>query len=461
MIALRPAPEVVRWRLVVAKMARVNRQSGALSEETATTVAALVDAVRRKAAVPSDAVRRSLATISRLEPKLRAWAYVAPEAALIDAADRIPLDAPLSGIPVGIKDVIDVAAMPTGYGADLAAQKNPVFDSACVGMLRSAGAIPIGKTVTAEFAYKHPGPTRNPHDLSRTPGGSSSGSAAAVAAGMVPVAIGTQTGGSLIRPAAFCGVIGFKPSFAAVPRDGMKICCESLDVVGWYGKSVADVAAIAQVLLPEDVGLQPPERLPRIAVLADVPGLSLDSDARNVLQEAVTTLTRQGVTCREAAVSAEMVLLAEIHQTIMQYEFARSLAPVIRESEARLSEVLRACVRDGFATPHRKYRHMKELQHSLRYSWPKLAGDADLILAPSVAGEAPLGLSETGSSAFNIAWSALGWPCMHIPFGRSRHGLPVGIQVIAGSQHDVDLLRWGQWIESRRPNVGSSCATST
>ncbi len=330
-------------------------------------------------------------------------------------------------------------------------------------MLRRAGAIPIGKTVTAEFAYKHPGPTRNPHDLARTPGGSSSGSAAAVAADMVPVSIGTQTGGSMIRPAAFCGVIGFKPSFGAVPRDGMKICCESLDVIGWYGRSVADIEAIAQVLLPESAAVpQLASRSPRVAQFSQTsPALALDADAREVLQQAADTLTQQGATCSMASMSTEMIRLAEVHRTIMQYEFARSLAPVISEQGAALSEVLRACVREGFATTDGKYREMKSLQHELRYSWTKLFGDADFVIAPSAAGEAPLGLADTGSSAFNVAWSAVGWPCMHIPYGLSRHGLPLGIQLIADWQHDVDLLGWAQWLERLRPTVERSCVAST
>ena len=431
-----------------------------MNDEAAATVPAMVAAVHRRAVAPSDIVQRSLAAIARLEPKVRAWAYVAPEPALIEAAAHTELDTPLSGIPIGIKDVIDVAAMPTGYGANLPNPRRAEFDSACVGMLRRAGAIPIGKTVTAEFAYKHPGPTRNPHDPARTPGGSSSGSAAAVAAGMVPVSIGTQTGGSMIRPAAFCGVIAFKPSFGAVPRDGMKICCESLDVIGWYGRSVADVAAIAEVLLPASAAVGACERLPRVALLKELPGLAPDADAGRVLQQAADTLTRHGAMCSMASVSTEMMQLAEVHRTIMQYEFARSLAPVIREQPTVLSEVLLACVRDGFATPDSKYLAMKSLQHSLRHSWSKLLGDTDFIIAPSAVGEAPLGLSETGSSAFNVAWSAIGWPCMHIPAGLSRHGLPLGIQVIADWQRDADLLTWGRWIESRLPSPERARARS-
>lgn len=438
----------------------LERESESVTDEAGATVHAVVTAVHRRAVTPVEVLQASLAAIARLEPSLRAWAYVAPAASLIAAANGIDLDAPLSGVPIGIKDVIDVAAMPTGYGAELAIQKVAVFDAACVAMLRRAGALPIGKTVTAEFAYKYPGPTRNPYDLERTPGGSSSGSAAAVAAGMVPVSIGTQTGGSMIRPAAFCGVVGFKPSFGVVPRDGMKICCESLDVIGWYGRRVADVSALAATLLPQSVRPQPRARRPSVAFIAEIPDLVLDVEARRVLQQALDALTRQGATCFEAPVSKQMTLLAQAHRTIMQYEFARSLAPVI-EQGAQLSELLLACVRDGFATAASTYREMKALQQALRHSWSGLFGGADLVIAPSAAGEAPRGLSETGSSAFNVAWSVLGWPCMHIPFGLSQHGLPLGIQLIADWQHDLDLLDWGQWIESLSPAIQRPAVVSS
>jgi amidase len=428
--------------------------SAPANKEAIATVPALVAAVHRRALRPHDLLRGALATVTGLEPQLRAWAYVAPEAALLEAAAAVDLDAPLSGIPIGIKDVIDVAAMPTAYGAHLAPPKLAQFDAACVGLLRRAGALPIGKTVTAEFAFRHAGPTRNPYDLTRTPGGSSSGSAAAVACRMVPVSIGTQTGGSMIRPAAFCGVVGFKPSFGSVPRDGMKICCESLDVIGWYGRSVADVAVVAEALLGEAVNLKTPERLPRVAVLTDMAAAAaLEADARQVLQQGVDALTRQGASCAKAPVAAEMKRLAEAHRAIMQYELARSLEPVVRVQRAALSDVLLDCVRDGFATPHSHYREMKSLQHALRHGWSELFGDADVIIAPSVAGEAPVGLADTGSSAFNVAWSVLGWPCMHIPWGLSRHGLPLGFQLIADWQKDVDLLHWGGWIERLSPGI--------
>ncbi len=407
--------------------------------------------VRRKERPRDSFVRQSLSSIEALDSQIRAWAYIAPRPNIIEAASAVDTTALLAGVPIGVKDVLHVAGMPTAFGAQLLERRAEEFDAACVGMLRAAGAVPIGKTVTAEFAYKHPGPTRNPHDLRRTPGGSSSGSAAAVAAGMVPVTIGTQTGGSIIRPAAFCGVAGFKPSFGVVPRDGMKVSCESLDVIGWYARSVADISAIADVLLSDERVLQSPARRPRVAVIFDTSLHPLDPDARTVLAMAERMLIEHGATSTQIALPREFALLAEAHRTIMQYEFARSLAPVERVARSGLSESLLACIRQGLAIPRSQYRAMKDVQFSLRNAWDVHFDDADLILTPSVPGEAPLGLAATGSSAFNVVWSVLGWPCLHIPFGQSRHGLPLGIQLVGKRNGDAELLGWGSWVESIRP----------
>ncbi|MFK4441420.1 Asp-tRNA(Asn)/Glu-tRNA(Gln) amidotransferase A subunit family amidase [Caballeronia udeis] len=419
-------------------------------------VSEIVGQIRRKERPRDSFVRQSLSSIDALDSQIRAWVCVAPRPNIIEAASAVDTTAPLAGVPIGVKDVLHVAGMPTAFGARLSARRAEEFDAACVGMLRGAGAVPIGKTVTAEFAYKHPGPTRNPHDLRRTPGGSSSGSAAAVAAGMVPVAIGTQTGGSIIRPAAFCGVTGFKPSFGAVPRDGMKVSCESLDVIGWYGTSVTDIGAIADVLLSDERVLQAPTRRPRVAVICGTSLHALDADAREVLVVAERALTDHGATCTQTAFPREFTMLAEAHRTIMEYEFARSLAPVVSVAHSGLSEELLTCVRRGLAISRSQYRGMKDLQSSLRDAWNMHFGDADLILTPSVPGEAPLGLATTGSAAFNVAWSVLGWPCLHIPFGRSSHGLPLGIQLVGKWNGDAELLGWGGWIESLGPDQGAA-----
>jgi len=420
------------------------------------SVREIVGQVQRKERPKDSFAQRSLSLIEALDSQISAWSYVAPRLDIIEAASAVDTCAPLAGVPIGVKDVLHVAGMPTTFGAQLVDVRAEEFDAACVGMLRAAGGVPVGKTVTAEFAYRYPGPTRNPRDLRRTPGGSSSGSAAAVAAGMVPITIGTQTGGSIIRPASFCGVTGFKPSFGAVPRDGMKVSCESLDVIGWYGMSVDDIRAVANVLLSDERVLQSPARRPRVAVLCEASLHSLDPDARAVLEMAERTLNDHGVTSAQITLPFESALLAEAHRTIMQYEFARSLAPVARVARSVLSEVLLACVKQGLAIPRSQYREMKDVQFSLRNSWDVFFGDVDLILTPSVPGEAPLGLEATGSSAFNVMWSVLGWPCLHIPFGQSRHGLPLGIQLVGKRNGDVDLLGWGSWIESLRPDQGAA-----
>jgi Asp-tRNA(Asn)/Glu-tRNA(Gln) amidotransferase A subunit family amidase len=411
-------------------------------------VRAIADSVRRRDTSPEAWVTRALDAIGCGEPDLKAWAFVAPDDALLSVADSVDVNGPLAGVPVGIKDVIDVAGMPTRCGAQVTQDRPAQFDACCVGLLRAAGAIPVGKTVTAEYAYKHPGPTTNPHDPRRTPGGSSSGSAAAVAAGMVPAAIGTQTGGSMIRPAAFCGITGFKPSYGAVFRDGMKLTCESLDVIGWYGTTVDDVTALAEVLLPEDVSCRAPVRAPRVAVVSSYPHVGLDDDARAVLEQVERRITAHGAQCFQVPLQRELPLLADAHRIIMQYEFARSLAPVARLAGSALSESLRECVTQGLAIPRAQYRDMKEVQHASRHAWASLVGDADLILTPSTPGEAPLGLAETGSSAFNVVWSVLGWPCLHIPAGASRNRMPLGVQLVADWRRDVALLEWGAWVEA-------------
>ncbi len=411
-------------------------------------VRTIVDAVRRHEAPPAAFVTRTLERIGRCDADLNAWACVAPEDMLLQAASRVDTSGPLAGVPFGVKDVIDVEGMPTRYGADVAAEHPARYDACCVALLCAAGAIPVGKTVTAEYAYRRPGPTCNPHDRQRTPGGSSSGSAAAVAAGMVPVALSTQTGGSIIRPAAFCGVTGFKPSYGAVLRDGMKVNCESLDVIGWHGTKIDDVIALAEVLLPEAGRCRMPARAPRVAVVASYPHCGLDEDARALVEAVERKLAAHGAQCFAVPLQAELPLLARAHQVVMQYEFARTLAPVERVEQHALSASLRNCVAAGLEIPHGQYQEMKDVQRTFRDAWKPLVADADLILTPSTPGEAPLGLAETGSSAFNVVWSLLGWPCLHLPAGRSRNRMPLGVQLVADWRRDLALLEWGAWVEA-------------
>jgi Asp-tRNA(Asn)/Glu-tRNA(Gln) amidotransferase A subunit family amidase len=367
----------------------------------------------------------------------------------------------LAGWPIGVKDIIDVAGMPTRCGSAACDDTPARFDAACVAMLRAAGCVPIGKTVTTEFAYVTPGPTRNPAHLAHTPGGSSSGSAAAVAAGQVRLALGTQTGGSMIRPAAFCGVVGFKPTHGVVPRGGMVVACESLDVIGWYARNVQDVVAAASVLLPsavegaaqddagQDDAASPTASnggacLPtpcRIAFLPGHPGHRLDADADAALVAAWAALRRSGVhssAIPEGSFRAQPLLAA--HHTLMHYEFARSLLPVAQRDRTRLSPRLLDAVTRGLALPGEAWTTAKRFQARARDSWAAWFGDADLILTSSVLGAAPKGLAHTGDSAFNKGWSVLGWPCIHLPTTCSDTGLPLGVMLVGRPYTDHALL---------------------
>jgi Asp-tRNA(Asn)/Glu-tRNA(Gln) amidotransferase A subunit family amidase len=390
-----------------------------------------------------DAARRALSVIARRERELNAWSHVASASDLIDASAR-SASGPLAGVPFGVKDIIDVAGMPTRCGSEACNTSPSQFDASCVALLRRAGAVPIGKTVTAEFAYMTPGPTSNPANRQHTPGGSSSGSAAAVAAGMVPMALGTQTGGSMIRPAAFCGVVGFKPSFGALGRDGTKIMCESLDVIGWYCADVADVARVAEVMLPD----VPPQlystehmRTVKIGFLPGNPGHVLEHAAQAALEDARSAL-RDLSTIEPVPELTDPARFLEAHSVIMRYELARSLLPVALEHAAQLSRPLREAIDQGLEMPAQTYREMKAWQNTQRLCWADYFGDADVVLTSSALGPAPRGLESTGTAAFNKAWSLLGWPCIHLPTALSEDGLPVGVQLVGKPGTDRELIGW-------------------
>lgn len=405
---------------------------------------AIARRVRRGEAGPLEAARQSLAAIERGEADLRAWSHVMPAEAL-DALDPAAIaGGVLAGVPVGIKDVIDVAGMPTGHGAPALAAGTQAFDACAVGMLRAAGAIPVGKTVTAEFAFRTPGPTRNPHAPSHTPGGSSSGSAAAVAAGMVPVALGTQTGGSMIRPAAFCGVVGFKPSFGRVFRDGMKLTCESLDTIGWYANGVEDAQAVAQALLDEPDADDRAGRTPTIAVQLGNPRAELSAEGRAEIARIQAVLGAHGVRCVSVEAERETARLLRAHDVIMHYEFARSLAPVVERRADAVSAALRQAVVEGLAIGAGQYREMRALQAELRHGWRRLYDGADAVLTPSTPGPAPRGLAHTGDASFNKIWSVLGWPCLHLPTAFNPAGLPLGMQLVGDWESDRALLALGR-----------------
>lgn len=381
---------------------------------------------------------------------IQAWTWLAEPA---DTPAAAAARNALAGVGFGVKDVIDVAGMPTRSGSLATSTEPAQWDASCVAQLRAAGAIPIGKTVTAEFAYAAPGPTRNPNNALHTPGGSSSGSAAAVAAGMVDIALGTQTGGSMIRPAAFCGVVGFKPTFGRVHRQGMSVLCDSLDTIGWFSRTVAQSREVASVLLPQASPDHASTRAPRVAMLACEAIGTLDAASRQALDDCAMRLREQGADLITPEVDADLKSLLHLHTQIMHAELARGLLPIARGSQAGLlSPVLRDAIKLGLNISYADYVQCQQTRDRLSQDWLSRFGEIDVIISPSAPGPAPKGLQSTGSSVFNRVWSLLGWPALHLPTGQADNGLPVGVQWVARPDQDHALLAWAaDWGAAKAP----------
>jgi Asp-tRNA(Asn)/Glu-tRNA(Gln) amidotransferase A subunit family amidase len=408
--------------------------------ELTSTLQPIVD---RAAEQPWHAVDEALARIQAIDTQTQAWTYVERAQTLKETPTYRGANAPLAGVPFAVKDVIDVAGMPTRCGSTAEPDTPRPFDAGCVNLLRRAGAVPVGKVVTAEYAFRRPGPTQNPRAFGHTPGGSSSGSAAAVADGSIPFALGTQTGGSIIRPAAFCGVVGFKPSFGFVPRDGLHFTCESLDVIGWLTRSVIDADLLADVLLPfaAPAVTTHTARPRKVAVVSGYAEQGLELAGLRALQRAQRTFEQHGIACVEVPFERGSEI-ANIHTVIMHYELARCLDPVVRRYTDRLSPSLLEAVQKGFAVSADEYLAQRHAQLKWRANWAELFGDADLVLTPSTPGVALSGTAHTGSSSFNRIWSAIGLPCLHLPMKADESGLPIGVQLVGRYEADRTLLSW-------------------
>ncbi|MXQ12087.1 amidase [Microvirga makkahensis] len=387
-------------------------------------------------------VRICLQRIAEREPTVQAWQHLEADT-LLDAARRIDRSGTglLKGLPIGVKDIIDTVDMPTSYGSSIYEGFHPARDAACVALARHAGALILGKTVTTEFAYYQPGKTHNPHDHGRTPGGSSSGSAAAVADGMVPLALGSQTAGSVIRPASYCGCVGYKPTLGLIDRTGVRPFADSLDTVGVFARTVEDAALFASVisgrpgLRIEDQSLRPQIGLSRTHEW----GMAEPASAA-VLEDAFTRLRTAGLNIREVVLPESWRGLSEAQKTIMAYEGARACAPEMLTMPDRLSAKLREFLQIGVAIPHEEYDRAKVLAAEARAEMADVLDNLDVLLTPSAPGEAPQGLQETGDPAFNRVWTLLGAPCVNVPGLTGSSGMPVGIQVIGRVGDDARTL---------------------
>lgn len=439
---------------------------------TATEAATLI----REGSVSSEElVRACLKRIADVDQTIEAWAFLDPAYALEQArrADGMRKDGkdlgPLHGVPVGIKDVFDTADMPTENGTSLHDGRRPTEDATVVSLLRQAGAIILGKTVCTELGLVAPGKTRNPHDPARTPGGSSSGSAAAVAAHMVPLATGSQNNGSVIRPASYCGVYGFKPTAGRISRHGVLRQSPSLDQIGLFARTVEDVALLAQELMvfdPRDAAMHPTARpnLLKTALqdLAAEPRLAFIKtpvweEAAGATREGFATLVAQ---LGDRAVEASLPSLFEeahaLHRTVMEPELAHNYAAEYSTGKDRLSPTLRQIIERGQSASAVAYLAALERLPRLARVLDELLAGYDAVLTPATPGEAPIGLHSTGSPVFCTIWTLCGVSAISMPILAGADDMPLGVQLVAPRGDDARLLRVARWLAHRglRPNGG-------
>lgn len=435
------------------------------------TLAALeaAEAARRIRAgdiTAEELVASCLERIEQREPSLRAWTFLDPELALAQAR---ALDARqrngralgrLHGLPVGVKDIIDTCDMPTECGSPALAGRRPTHDATVVSRLREQGAVILGKTVTTEFATYRPGKTCNPHDAARTPGGSSSGSAAAVAADMVALAVGSQTNGSVVRPAAFCGVVGYKPSFGYISRAGVLLTSRRLDQVGVFARCVADAIMLVEALVgqdPADSSTRPVARpwlaqpaaaaqpTPRLAFVRTPVWQQADAE----VHEGFAALCRSlGGSVSEQALPGAFDAAIDHHRVMMETDIAYNLGAIAERAPDAVSASLRGQIERGrTAYTSHDYLAAVEAVVPLNKSLEPLFAEFDAILTPAAPGAAPLGLESTGNPAFCTIWTLLGLPAVSLPLLCSGDGMPIGVQLVGRYGDDARLLRTASWLQ--------------
>ena len=409
--------------------------------------------VSRRELTAEAVTRAYIEQIQSCEPSVKAWQFFDADMALQSACalDRNSpsSNALLRGVPVGVKDLMDTVDMPTAYGSPIYAGHRPRFDAACVAACRDAGMVVLGKTVTTEFATFQPGVTCNPRapaDAPRTPGGSSSGSAAAVAANMVPLAFGTQTAGSIVRPAAYCGVIGYKPTHGTLPLAGVKPLAPSLDTVGAFARSVDDAAFFVGALTR--VNLDPQRQSALRVGICQTPHWDLASgDARRVLEHAARQFEKAGAHVHDLVLPASCDALTQAQIQIMAYEAAAAFAPERQRQAEKFSPAFAQLLALGQSLNGADFAAAQLLAMAARRALDAVFESVDVLLAPSAEGEAPAGLGATGNPIFNRLWTLLGNPCVHVPAGTGAHGMPVGVTVIGPRWADALTLSAAHTLE--------------
>ncbi|MEM6490932.1 MAG: amidase [Pseudomonadota bacterium] len=425
----------------------------------------------------SSLVEACLARIAEREGEVKAWAFIDPEAARTAAAEADAAKAagvlrgPLHGVPIGVKDIIDVAGMPCGYGSPAFDGRRPRDDAACIRPLTAAGAVILGKTATTEMAAMHPAATRNPLALDRTPGGSSAGSAAAVADGMAFGALGTQTNGSVIRPASFCGVVGYKPSYGLIPRGGVLACAPSLDTIGVFAGTVEDAALLAETMMrfEETDGasvsgarrdirattMTDPPVTPKLACVEGPVWGRAEDTTRAALGQLADALGDKAVATKHAGPLDRTI---DLHRTVMLAELAANYGAHLDRAPETYSRTLRDMRDAGAAVLATDYIVARAAQAALPAMLDEVFEDADAILAPAAPGEAPMGVEATGDPIFSTMWQFLGLPSVTVPLLVGPNDLPLGAQLIGAWGDDARLLRTARWLMNQFIEAGDSDA---
>lgn len=390
-----------------------------------------------------------LARVAADEDRVKAWAFIDAGLARRNAAAAPP--GALHGLPVGVKDIFDTADMPTENGTVLDAGRRPEADAETIRRLRAAGAVIVGKTVSTELAVYAPGKTTNPHDPTRSPGGSSSGSAAAVAAGMVPVALGTQTNGSVVRPAGYCGVIGFKPTQGTIPGEGILCQCPSLDQVGVFAASLEDAARVAGVLMDGAPDLasalvRPLGKAPRFAFVRS----PVWDKAEGSVREAFPAFAAR-LGAPETELPPAFDAAVGIHRAIMLSEMAHNYRAYFARGAERLSATLRGMFEEGRAITAVEYLAARAAVPGLIDAIAPLFDTVDAIVTPATTGEAPKGLETTGSPIFCTLWTLCGLPAVTLPLLKGPEGMPLGVQLVGRRGGDAELLAVAQWLMAHQP----------
>ncbi len=414
-----------------------------LTTLTATEAAALI-AKKELSAV--ELTRACLDRIATRNPEVRAFRHLDPEYSLAEAA-KADQEAPrstLHGVPFGVKDVIDTQDFPTECGTPIHVGRRPDADAACVALMRNAGAVLLGKVVSTEYALFHPNETRHPMNLAHTPGGSSSGTGAAVCDRMVPIAFGNQTAGSLIRPAAFCGVYGLKPSYGTTDGTGILPLQLYFDTLGYMARSVADIQTFYGIVSEQNqTSAWPAGRVPKIGLCETFQWEFAEPEARAVLTATAAQFVAAGADVEDFALPDAYADLVAVHRRVLYKGIARSLDADYQAAKDQMSDGVLALLEEGRATTDQEYDDAFAYADQCRRGANDHFGDFDAIICPSAPGEAPVGTA-TGDPIFQVTWTLLGVPCLNLPVGRGPHGLPVGIQLIGRRDDDATVLALGE-----------------